>query len=73
MCTSSLRCSRHSLALREKLVAALNTDETHASKGSRGGLTVTTAIVENQILREEPCTLPLSTRELRSPVSLSSS
>ena len=32
MCTSSLRRSRHSLALREKLVAALNTDETHASK-----------------------------------------
>ena len=32
MCTSLLRRSRHSLALCEKLVAALNTDKTHASK-----------------------------------------
>ena len=32
MCTLSLRCSRHSLALREKLVGALNIDENHASK-----------------------------------------
>ena len=32
MCTSSLRRSRHSLALHEKLVAAFNTDKTHASK-----------------------------------------